>query len=318
MTRMFCSRLALALFVAFSFGLGPVNAAEPIFPLGSRVGLVPPPGLVRSKTFVGFADAANKVAMLVVALPQKAYADIVKSMTAEALKKQGITLESRAPFALGVGKAFLIVGRQQLGAIKLHKWLLVAAAKDLTAFVTVQVPDDARTTYPDATIRAALASLAVRSRVPDMERLELLPFKLTDLAGFKIGTLIPGRAVLLTDAPPEKKLSLDHPRIIIAAVPANPAQMDDHVTLARHVFSTLAGVDEVRVTEAGSLRIGGQQGHQILATGKDAATGTELTIVQWLRFGSGGFLQMLATSPTRDWVKAYTRFRAVRDSINPR
>ncbi len=35
------------------------HAADPIFPIGSRVGLVPPAGMVLSKGFVGFEDVAK-------------------------------------------------------------------------------------------------------------------------------------------------------------------------------------------------------------------------------------------------------------------
>ena len=54
-----------------------------------------------------------------------------------------------------------------------RKWLLVAAVGDLTALVTVQVPEQ-DTNYPDKAVRDALATLAVRASVPDAERLSLL------------------------------------------------------------------------------------------------------------------------------------------------
>jgi len=318
MNCMSISRFVAALFIASIAMLTAAAAAEPIFPLGSRVGLVPPPGMTKSRNFAGFTDTENKVAMLVVALPAKAFADIEKSMTPEALKKEGVTQESRTPFSLAIGKAFLIIGRQEVGTAKLRKWLLVAAASDITAFVTVQVPETARASYPDDAIRTALASLTIRPQVPDEEKLGLLPFKLSNLAGFKIGSVAPGRGVLLSDVTGEKQAMLTRPRILIAATQATPAQMEDRGALARHLFSTLAGVTEVRTTEAGPLRIGGQQGYQILATGKDAESGTAVTIVQWLRFGGGGFLQLLGISPTKDWTQAYSRCRTVRDSIEPR
>jgi hypothetical protein len=35
----------------------------------------------------------------------------------------------------------------------------------------------------------------------------LLPFKLTELAGYRVGAVIPGRAVILSDAAPDAPLS---------------------------------------------------------------------------------------------------------------
>ena len=49
---------------------------------------------------------------------------------------------------------------------KIRKWILVAASPALTALVTVQMPEAATARYPDAAIRAALATLAVPRRRP--------------------------------------------------------------------------------------------------------------------------------------------------------
>jgi hypothetical protein len=66
------------------------------------------------------------------------------------------------------------------------------------------------------------------------------------------------------------------------------------------------------------LRIGGQQGHQILANAKDAIGTTDLTVMQWLRFGGGAYLQMVGVARTDAWKDAYPRFRSVRDGIETR
>jgi hypothetical protein len=50
----------MVLVVAVFLAAAPVQAADPVFPLGSRIGLVPPPGLVQSRTFEGFEDAAKR------------------------------------------------------------------------------------------------------------------------------------------------------------------------------------------------------------------------------------------------------------------
>src|SRR5439155_19047464 len=114
-----------------------------------------------------------------------AYAELDRSATAETLKRQGVTLEERASFPFAAGKAFLVLGSQEADGTRYRKWLLVAATDELTALVTVQIPEAARASYSDAAIRAALASLSVRAAVPVEEQLSLLPFKVDDLAGFQ-------------------------------------------------------------------------------------------------------------------------------------
>jgi hypothetical protein len=311
------------LLVLFMLALGalPATAAELNYPPGSRIGLAPPPGLVLSKTFFGYEDPSNSVAMMLVALPPQAYADLDASVTAETLKRQGVTVESREALPLPSGKAFLVVGRQEVDNVKIRKWILVASSPTLTGFVTVQMPETATALYPDAAIRASLATLAFRAAVPVDEQLGLLPFKVSELSGFRIAGVIPGRAVMLSDAPagaPGSPDSTNEPHIFAAIAAGGPAQSADRDTFAREVFATLPNIREIRVTTSEPLRMAGQQGHQIIADAKDASGTSPLTVVQWLRFGGGGYMQIVGIARADAWKDAYPRFRSVRDGIEGR
>jgi hypothetical protein len=311
------------LLVLFMLALGalPATAAELNYPPGSRIGLAPPPGLVPSKTFFGYEDPSNSVAMMLVALPPQAYADLDASVTAETLKRQGVTMESREALPLPSGKAFLVVGRQEVDNVKIRKWILVASSPTLTGFVTVQMPETATALYPDAAIRASLATLAFRAAVPVDEQLGLLPFKVGELSGFRIAGVIPGRAVMLSDAPagaPGSPDSTNEPHIFAAIAAGGPAQSADRDTFAREVFATLPNIREIRVTTSEPLRMAGQQGHQIIADAKDASGTSPLTVVQWLRFGGGGYMQIVGIARADAWKDAYPRFRSVRDGIEAR
>jgi hypothetical protein len=307
---------ALAMLAALAL---PARAAEPVFPTGSRVGLAPPAGMVKSDAFTGFEDPQRNAAILITTLPAAAYAQLEKTATAETMRKQGLKLEKREPMRLAVGKGFLVVGRQSADKLHFQKWILVAAARDFTVLVTVQVPDQDKAAYPDAAVRAALASLAVRDAVPEQEQLGLLPFTVGDLAGFRVDGVVPGRAVVLTDAPAQdaNEGRVD-PRLLVAAVPGGPAQADDRENFARIAFGGISDIKDVRVIMSEPLRFGGQQGHQMMAEAKDARTGIDVMAVQWLRFGSSGFLHMIGVAPRANWVETLSRMRAVRDSIDPR
>src|ERR1700739_1476023 len=105
-------RQGLALLLA-AFALAmPARAEDVVYPAGSRVGLVPPPGLSAAASFPGFEDRAKGVALLVGALPADAYAQFEKSDSAEGLKKLGVALEKRETLTLSTGKALLVVGHQ--------------------------------------------------------------------------------------------------------------------------------------------------------------------------------------------------------------
>jgi hypothetical protein len=295
----------------------PARAADSIFPTGSLVGLAPPPGMVMSKTFTGFVDLDKDSAILIAAEPPGALSDIEKSLSTDALKKQNITVEGREDFQLSFGKGTLVIGKQEDDKKHYRKWLLVAPAKDLTALVNVQIPEH-ETAYPDAVLRAALATLAVRASVPDAERLGQLPFTVGDLAGFHIQNVLPGRALMLMDAPDGAPADSFQPHMFIAAFPGGPAEPDGHAEFARLVFDDIVGINNVHITMSEPLRIGGQPGFQTTAQAKDAHTGIDVMVAQWLRFGSGGFLQMIGIAKSDNWTDVLTRMRTVRDSIEPK
>ena len=293
------------------------QAADPIFPIASRVGLVPPAGMVVSKGFVGFEDVAKDSAILIAAQPAAAYPEIEKSLATDSLKKTGITVDNREEMKFDFGKGILVTGKQTADKTRYRKWLLIVQGNDLTALVNVQVPEQ-ETAYPDAAIRAALATLAVRTTIPDAEKLSLLPFTLDDLAGFHIENVLPGRAVMLIDTPDGVPTDNFDARMFVAAFDGGPAEKDDHAQFARMTFGQIVGIKDVQITMSEPLRIGGQSGFQTTAQAKDIKTGDDIMVAQWLRFGTGGFMQMIGMAKAGVWTTALTRLRAVRDGIQPK
>jgi hypothetical protein len=289
----------------------PASADDVVYPAGSRVGLAPPPGLHASTSFPGFEDREKNVALLLAALPPQAFADFEQSDSFEGLKKLGATLAKPEALTLPTGKAVLVIGRQE----QQSTWMLVASTPNLTAMVTMRIPDTAKDAYPDSVVRAAFASLAVRHEVPIEEQLGLLPFKLGAMAGFKIGGVLPGRGVLLTDVGTGASSGSIEPHIIVALMPGAAVEAVDRNDVARQIFRGIPDLKDVRITGSEQLRIGGQQGHEIMASGKDPATGADISVVQWLRFGSGAYLHIVGMAPAPAWTQAYARFRSVRDGI---
>ena len=57
---------------------------------------------------------------------------------------------------------------------------------------------------------------------------------------------------------------------------------------------------------------------QVIADAKDASTGTDVTTVQWLRFGPNAYMQMFAIARKAAWNDVFPRLRQIRDSIEPR
>ena len=292
-------------------------AADVIFPAGSRLGLVPPPGMVPSRTFQGFEEPGTKAAILLTTLPADAYEQLAKSMVPETMKKEGIEAERREAFELPAGKGFVLTGRQTIEKERYRKWLLIASADDLTALVNVQVPEQA-TNYSAEAVRAAFATLAVRAQIPEAEQLTLIPFRIGELAGFHVEDVLPGRAIVLVDPPSQSAEGAGataKARMFISVLVGGPEEAADRDNFARVAFGQIVGIKDVHLQDSGPLRIASQPGYQTLAKAKDAGTGTDVMVVQWLRFGSGGFLRMIGIARADAWPEVFGRLRAVRDSV---
>ena len=250
--------LLLVLAVAMVVASGAL-AAELVYPPGSRLGLVPPSGMETSTNFFGFETPALMLRSVRLFLPRRFELD--KGMSAEALRKQGLVVEKREPLSLPAGKAFLVIGRQEIEKTKVRKWILISASPDLTALVTVQIPETVQNLYADAAIRDSLGTLAIRAHVPVEEQLGLLPFKFSELAGFQVGGIVPGRAAVLNQ-PPSPVQGQPQPHIFVNVAPGAPSHSSDREAFAREAFAAVPNVREMRVTGAEPLRIAGQPGHQ--------------------------------------------------------
>jgi hypothetical protein len=293
-------------------------AADPIFLPGSRVGLTPPPGMTMSKTFRGFEDPANRVAIVVSELSAQTYAKIENEFTPEALKAQGMDVQLNGVIELAVGPARFTAVRQQVGGVPTRKWALLVPHTDLTAVVIALVPEAASATYTDGIIRDALASFTLRGRLSDEELLSVLPYAVRDLAGFRVLHTNPDGTAAFTFGPKDTPLPAEQPYFMIATRPGETPSAADQDRFARGVLGTFLGAPDLRVTGSEPLRIAGRHGHEIVAEMRDSQVGVDLMVVQWLRFAGGGFVQLLGIARKDQWADALPRMRALRDGIEGR
>ena len=106
------------------------------------------------------------------------------------------------------------------------------------------------------------------------------------------------------------------PHLLIAALPGGPAEPTDNGNFAKLSFDQIGGIKDVQIVMSEPLRIGGMSGYQTMADAKDARSRIDLKVVQWLRFGGGGYLQMVGIAPADVWTSALSRLRTVRDSVD--
>jgi hypothetical protein len=128
---------------------------------------------------------------------------------------------------------------------------------------------------------------------------------------------VPDVAVQFTEGPKDGLEATEQPHLVIAVAPGSPDPRDRD-QFARDAMSTLPPLKDMHITGAEPMRIGGQPGYEVRAEAKDVQTGADVEIVQWLRFGTGAFTRILGIAPKDKWTDAFTRFRAVRDGLEPR
>lgn len=312
----------VAFFTLFAASLGSVSsfAADPVFPLGSRMGFVPPPGFQISKRFPGFENPDTRSSILVATMPAQAYAGLEASLSTEALKKQGVTEDKRQTLTLANGKALLVAGSEQENGQKFRKWMLLGQLPEGVALVAVMVPESALKTYSDDVIRASLATLAVRPSVPLEEQISLVPFKLTDLSGLRPIRVLGSTGMVITDGASDTPSPGDQPIFILMIGQGGPEQTADRANFARNLFTGLADFKDVHILSGDMLRLGGGglATHELQAEAKEAFTDKPMKLVQWVRFGPGTFIRMVGMAPADQWSTVFPRFRAVRDGVAPR
>jgi hypothetical protein len=250
-------------------------------------------------------------------MPPTAFDEISKSSN-DPLKAQGVIVDKRETVPYNDAKALLFTGHQRDGDTTLRKWIFVAPADGFTAVVSVQAPDSAGSPDFDKAIRASLVSTATRPDVPIAEQLETLPFRIADTGGFRPVRVAPPATEVLTKGDKDTFENNAQPLLIVSAAPGAPDSAEARANLASNLFTGFTGLKEIRITGADMIRMQGMQIHQIMADAKNEATGDEVKVVQWLRFGGGNaFIRLVGIARRDDWLPAFSAMRTARDSIGP-
>jgi hypothetical protein len=308
-------RLLSAVALLFA-AVAPVLAADPVFPPGVRVGMTPLVGLARAKAFSGFETEDQSVKVLVAELPADAYGEVMNAFKAAPGGTGGIKPES---IETSAGLAYYTVENARNGTVNVRRYSMIVPGGTFSGYVAVQIPENAVKIYTDEAVRQMFASAAIRKEVPVDEQLGLMPFKISDLGDFKnVRTLAPGVALVLADGDEEGGGFESAPFMVLGMIASAPAQPEDRARFAQQTATTIPGVREARITMSEPVRLDGVPGFE---TRIDAVSGKDnipVTVVQWLRFGGPNSLRIIGSAPRGDWAKAFPRFRAVRDGIQPR
>jgi hypothetical protein len=294
--------------------MGGAFAADPVFPTGARIGMTPLVGLVPAKTFTGFETEDQSVKVLIAELPAAAYGEVMNTFknnpAAAAVKPE--SLET------GAGTAYYTVDNAKNASGAIRHYSMILSGGTFSGYVDVQVPENATKIYSDDAVRQMLASAVIRKEVPVAEQLSLMPFKVGNLGDFKnVRALGATGALLLADGDETTGFEAA-PFMVIGVMGTTPTEPDDRARFADQAARAIPGLHTGHITMSEPVRIESMAGYETRIDGTSGRDNTQVTVVQWLRFGGQGALRVIGSAPRDQWEKAFPRFREVRDSIAPR
>ena len=306
--RVLLALLAAVLLGSLAFG------AEPTFPPGSRIGLVPPDGMVPASAFQGFEDRARGAMLMLSESSSQSFTKIEREFSPERMQAGGMEPIARETIALPSGPALVIGARQSENGVLMRKWALLAQVNDITVMVIAALPDAARDAYPDAALRATLASVVIRAKLSPDDMLAVLPYRLGERGGFRLLRTSPEGTTVLTLGPNDTTLPAEQPYFMMTPRAVEPPQAAERERFAQRMLVGFVSNPQLRIVSSEPVRIAGGPGHEIIAETKDKVTGDDLVMVQWLRFG-GNVLQMFGIARRDQWADVLPRMRALRDSF---
>jgi len=273
-------------------------------------------GLSTAKTFPGFESEDGNVKVLITELPPAAYGEVVSAFNSNPAGANGVKQDK---IETPAGLAYFTTESGKAGDTPVKRYSMIVPGAGFSGYVAVQIPENATKIYTDEAVRQMFASAVTRKQVSAEEQIALMPFKITDLADFKdIRTLAPGSSIILADGD-ESTGYESRPFMILGVIGATPQQADDRARFAQEAALQIPGVRESRITMSEPIRINGQQGFETRIDGVSGKDKVPVTVVQWIRFSTGGAsLRIIASAPRDKWSAAFTRFRAVRDGIQPK
>jgi hypothetical protein len=294
---------------------GTSRAAEVVFPPGSRIGLVPPVDMHVSQRFAGFETHGPGAVITAVEMPPQAFDELSAGLTADNLKKQGLSVRSRETFKVAAGEALLLEG-DQAGTPAVRKWLLVVKESTMTAFVIGQELAHGEGDTSRG-MREALKTVAIREPRALDEQVSALPFRLGDMGGFRAVRVMSGNSILLTDGPDDVIREVEQPMMVVAHAVGGPPR-DQRDALARAALRSNNTLRDVVLERAQGFRQRGSDWHEIVAKATDVASGRPVIVTQVLRFASDHYIRVLGMARIESRDEILSRFRAVADAIEPK
>src|SRR3954471_15505620 len=136
--------LICALFLAVS----PAFPADPVYPPGLRIGIVPIEGLAVSRTFPGFETEDHSVKVLIAELPTAAYNEVQNAFKTSSFPGSANAARPES-LQTGSGEGFYTVESAKEGAETVRRFSMIISGGSFSGYVAAQVSESAKTAFSD-------------------------------------------------------------------------------------------------------------------------------------------------------------------------
>ena len=250
-------------------------------------------------------------------LPAEAYNEVVNAFKANPAGTNGIKPES---IETSAGIAYYTAENAKDGATNVRRYSMILPGGAFSGYIAVQVPENAE---QDLHRRGGAADVCLgggpqggsgrgAAWADAVQDQRTRRFQECPHAG---GRLLP------SFSPTAMKTAGFEaaPFMVIGLMGSAPAQPEDRGRFAQEAATTHSRACARRgsrcPSRSASTACPAMKRASMRISGKD---NTPVTVVQWLRFGGPTTLRIIGSAPRDQWAKAFPRFRAVRDGIQPR
>ena len=305
-------------------GLGPIvfatimmmttgATAAPTTPQGSRVSMTPPEGFAVASSFTGFQGPHASI--LIVEIPGAAFEAMRDGFTADALAKQGVTLESQEPVTDLPFKAHLFRGQQALKGMTIKKWLLLADGGGYTAIINVS--SDAADPLSEARVRAALATVRLQA-APVGDPLAALPFSIRPAARFTRSQALGGRGLVLMQSPPPPDGPSGDPGLTVTLLAEQSFPPDQRQAFTEQGVRSLKALRIGAVHDSRPIKVGEVDGWELSADAVGTSDNRAVRVWIVTLFSPKASYMLLAMAAPDRFDAAVPDFRATIESFRPK
>ena len=139
-----------------------------------------------------------------------------------------------------------------------------------------------------------------------------------DLGGFRLLRASPAGTAVLTLGPNDTTLPAEQPYFTIALRAADPPQASERDRFALRALAVFVGRPDLRVVSSRPSPHRWRAGPRDRRRKPRRAHRRRVHAVQWLRFGSSGFVQMFGIARKDQWTAVLPRMRTLRDGFGLR